>query len=78
MCAVALDSPDAQDSAPVYHFPNQYKMARRGDMFDFQNKTVSSAEVRVKGRVTHRSTKFHLQVLERFSAPACKLLPTLW
>lgn len=49
MCAIVFDSPDAQDSAPVYHFPNQYKMAQRGDMFYFQNKTASSAEVRVRG-----------------------------
>lgn len=49
MCAAVFDSPDAQDSAPVYHFPNQYKMAQRGDMFYFQNKAASSAEVRVRG-----------------------------
>lgn len=49
MCAIVFDSPDTQDSAPVYHFPNQYKMAQRGDMFYFQNKTASSAEVRVRG-----------------------------
>lgn len=49
MCAAVFYSPDAQDSAPVYHFPNQYKMAQRGDMFYFQNKAASSAEVRVRG-----------------------------
>lgn len=54
MCAVVFDSPDAHDSAPVYHFPNQCKMAQRGDTSAFQNKTAGSAEVRVKGRVARR------------------------